>query len=335
MRFPIKMASLLCVAVTALPLAMSAKEAVQPSEARTYQIRLNVPVGTQHYIGVSIGGNIVSTVGENSVPFDMKMNTYTKTDYVTKDEAGIYTVKATVAYGKMMMNNQPIPIPIQNLKIGITMKMNEFGQPIEIVSMDKVDIPNMPNTMDLNSLMKQSGMTFFPKEPIKVGDSWDNEFTLTKTEGPAMKLTNTLEKVEELNGKQIASIRSKGTMDMTKLLEAAAKGNPMVATMKATGEGTIDMVSDIDLATGLAVGGGGDINMVMNMTMPDNTTNQASMNIKVDTHMKATIKVLTEAEYLEGTKPAVKPTVKPAPKPTPKPAPKQAPKAKPTVKKSK
>ncbi|MHB1461605.1 MAG: DUF6263 family protein [Armatimonadota bacterium] len=335
MRFPIKMASLLCVAMTAMPLAMSAQEAVQTPEARTYQIRLNVPVGSQHYVGVSIDGNVVSTVGENSMPFAMKMSTYNKTDYLSKDEANIYTVKTTVAYGKMLMNNQPMPMPSQNLKIGITMKMNEYGQPIEIVSMDKIDIPNMPKTMDLNSLMKQSGMTFFPKEPIKVGDSWDNEFAMPKSDGPAMKLTNTLEKVEEVGGKQIASIRSKGTIDMSKLLEAAAKVNPMVAAMKASGEGTIDMVANIDLATGQTVGGGGDINMVMNMTMPDDKSSQAQMNIKVDTHMKATINVLTEAEYLAATKPVVKPTVKSAPKPTPKPAPKQAPKAKPTVKKSK
>ncbi len=338
MRFPIKMASWLCVAVSALPLAISAQEsgsAVTSPEVPTYQLKMSVPAGSKHYIGVSIDGNVVSSVGENSVPFAMKMSTYNKTDYLSKDEANIYTVKTTVSYGKMLMNNKPMPMPTQNLKIGITMKMNEYGQPIEIISMDKVDIPNMPSNLDLNSLMKQSGMTFFPKEPIKVGDTWANEFAMPKSDAPAMKLVNTLEKVEEVGGKQIASIRSKGTMDMSKLLESATKVNPMMAMMKATGEGTIDMVANIDLATGQTVGGGGDINMVMNMTMPDANSAQAPMNIRVDTNMRATINVLTEAQYLEATKPVVKPTVKPAAKPTPKPAAKPTPKAKPPVKKSK
>lgn len=324
--------------MSALPLAVLAQESspvVSSPDAPTYQLKMSVPVGSKQYISVSIDGNVVSTVGENSMPFAMKMTTYNKTDYLSKDEANIYTVKTTVSYGKMLMNNQSIPLPAQNLKIGITMKMNEYGQPIEIISMDKIDIPNMPNTLDLNSLMKQSGMTFFPKDPIKVGDSWANEFAMPKSDAPAMKLVNTLEKVEEVGGKQIASIRSKGTIDMSKLLESATKVNPMLAMMKATGDGTIDMVANVVLATGQTVGGGGDINMVMNMTMPDTNSAQAPMNIRVDTNMKAAINVLTEAQYLEATKPVVKPTVKPAAKPAPKPAAKPAPKAKPPVKKSK
>lgn len=332
MRFPIKIASVMCAVIGSMSLAGLAQEASPTAPAaQTYQIRLNVPEGTKHYLGVSINGDIVSNVGENSVPFTMKMSTYNSTEYLSKDAAGIYTVKTNVLFGKMLMNGQPVPVPNENLKISITMKMNENGQPTEILSIEPQKLPNMPNTMDLNSMMKQAGMTYFPKEPIKVGDSWDNDFALPNGSGSLMKLTNTLESVDVVDGKQIASIRSKGALDMSKVLETASKATPMLANVKASGEGIIDMIAKVDIATGQTVGGGGDINMTINMDMPAQQAGQAAMSIKVDTNMKATISNMTEAEFLKATKPAIKPAVKP----TPKPAPKPAPKAKPIVKKGK
>lgn len=333
MRFPIKIASLMCAAVSSLSLACMAQDPPAPvsPEAKTYQIRLNVQPGTKQFLGVAVNGDIVSTVGENSMPFTMSMSTYNNTEYLAKDDAGIYTVKTNVIIGKMLMNGQATPLPAESIKFGITMKMNEYGQPIEIISMDKMNIPNMPSTVDLNSLMKQAGMTYFPKDPIKIGDSWNNDFSLPQSTGPVMKLTNTLEKVDEKDGKQIASIRSKGKLDMSKILESATKANAMMANMKASGEGIIDMVSLVDLSTGQTVGGGGDINMTMNMSMPAQQAGQAPMNITVETNMKATISNMTEAQFLEAMKPAPKAAVRAKPAAAVKPVVKK----KPTVKKSK
>lgn len=321
-----KTVTLMCAALATCPMVLSAQETAPANttpDATTYQLKLNMPAGAKSLLGIAIKGNIVTTSGGQTQSFAMNMNTYNKTEYLAKDASNIYTAKTTISYGKMVMNNQTLPTPLQDIKIGVTMKIDEYGRPLEIISLDHTDVPNLPNQMDLNSLMKQSGMTYFPKSPVKVGDSWDTDFALPKTNGPVMKLTNTLEKVENAAGKQIASIRSKGSLDMSQVFEAAAKINPMTAAMKASGNGTIDMVTKIDVATGMTVGGSGDINMTMNMNIPVQGTTPAQ-TVQIDTNMQAAITSMTVDQYnaaVKSSSSTSKPTVKPAAKPAVKKAP--------------
>ncbi len=324
-----KTVTLMCAAMAVCPMVLSAQETAPANTTSdaAYQLKLNVPAGAKSLLGIAIKGNIVTTMDGQTMAYAMNMETYNNTEYLAKDASNVYTAKTTISYGKMVMNNQTVPTPLQNMKIGVTMKINEYGQPLEILSMDHTSVPNLPNQMDLNSMMKQSGMTYFPKSPIKVGESWDTDFALPKAEGPMMKLTNTLEKVENVAGKQIASIRSKGQLDMSKVLEAAAQSNPAAGAMKLSGNGTIDMVTMIDVATGLTVGGNGDINMTMNMGVPAQGTTPAQ-DVQVDTKMQAIITSMTAEQFNAATKPAAvksAPAAKPAVKKAVKPAVKKAP----------
>ena len=271
-------------------------------------LKLQMPKGSQYEYTTAVDMNMTQNVQGQEIKMKNKM-TFVYLFDIISDSANWKTVTSTIQQMKMEMDamGQNMSIDTDNMSdtsgpMGMMNKMfggikgkqfsftiNDKGEVGKVTGMRELvesmvpaDMPNreqalqqMSGSINEESFRQNIQQTFavFPKQPVKIGESWTDTTTMSN-QGMMTKSVNnyTLESVND--GKAVIKVTSA-------LSSAQAQINGMDMTLNGSNNGKYTY----DMSTGMVLSG--DLKMIMDMEM---STQGQKMPMKIESDIKITSK---------------------------------------------
>lgn len=269
-------------------------------------LKLQMPQGSQYEYTTAMDMNMTQNFQGQEMKMTNKM-TFVYLFDIISDSADWKTVTSTIQRMKMEMNamGQNMSVDTDNAAdtsgpMGMMNKMfagmigkkfrftiNDKGEVGTVSGMREIveamvpaDMPNreqalqqMSGNLNEESFKQniQQSFAVFPKQPVKVGESWTDTTTMTN-QGMMMKSANnyTLESVD--NGTAVIKVSSSLSSDQSKI-------NGMDMTLKGSTNGKYTY----DMATGMVMDG--NLKMLMDMEM---SAQGQKVPMKIDSDIKIT-----------------------------------------------
>jgi hypothetical protein len=220
--------------------------------------------------------NALAQAAPNNIHMDMAM---TQTVESIDPTSGAATQQTEANYVDESMNGQPLPTTMLNSSMSksFTTVIAPNGQMLSMTS--PPGQPQVPG-FSMNSFI---GVTFLPKTPVNVGDTWTASMPMASV-GIALNMVMALQSVENVNGHTVAVIASHFTS--VPITPTAGTAVPMMKITAVTGDG----ITDFDLTSGEIVRNAATTTDDMSMALPNAQAVQAkSMNMHMAMKMTMTL----------------------------------------------
>jgi len=299
MKHSVSRVLMLAVAGAMLAAPVCAQDATEG-----YQLRMKPKVGVTYKVRSVIDGQgtILTAQSTQPMPFNMQMSMSMRQNIAGIDADGNTQINLIFEGLQITANGSPVSTPPAQ-DISMQLKVNKLGVPIQASGMESITrlMPNGNVQGFMNSLMGQSGVSAYPEQAVKVGDSWEAAINVPNTTSSKIIATNKLESVDEMGGKKIARIASKFNIDIRSLSGLVPANMP--AGLDLTGTITGNSTSNVDLATGMTIDSSLDLNTDITVT---GDLHGEETNAKLSMAFSG----IVTATEMEAVKPAVKAAVK-------------------------